>query len=141
MDIDFGVDSNIIKIDDDSAKSKTMAVSDLPEPPARLSEEAKAHWRSVGEDMMNADLLGKVDLSSFGRYCEAFIGYSHAQRECDEKGIYQTTPNGYMQLAPWKVARDRFSDELTKLETKLMINPLSRRGAKVKPAQENLDLD
>lgn len=151
MDIDFGGAANSVKSISEhpeyqSEKNEKQLFQGLkqglPPMPGELSQLAKNHWLFIGKQLEAAGLICQIDLSIFRRYCEAYAGYVKNQRRCEEEGDMQATPNGYYQFAPWKVARDRHSDELSKLESKLFLNPYVRKSIKLdNPDQLGLDLD
>ena len=154
MDFDFGGPASSVasitqhpKYGDDKKQSSEQELfqglkNKLPPMPGELSQLAKNHWVCIGTQLESAGLITQIDLSIFRRYCEAYAGYVSNQRQCDEKTEFQSTPNGYQQFAPWKVARDRYSEELSKLENKLFLNPMARKSIKLEnPNQMGLDLD
>lgn len=120
----------------DTLKSK------IPPVPGRISDEARKHWYFIGERLVAANMLAEVDLGQFQILCQTWSLYIEAQHEVEEKGEYQETPNGYAQLAPWAVARERHASRYQKVADKFFLSPRSRQIIKqVNPNQGSLNLE
>lgn len=127
------------------AKKGAEAIKgELPKMPADMKNPiARRTWKALGPIMEEAGLISNVDLSVYRRYCENYALYVEATIQCMEKGEYNTTPNGYQQLAPWAISRDRHQNALHKCEAKLLLTPDARIKARisVEDAGDDLDLD
>ena len=114
----------------------------FPVMPGSMSNTAKRHWVYIGEQLVKTGLLSQVDLGQFRILCETYALYVKAQAECLRLGEYQETPNGYEQLAPWAVARERHAARYQKLADKFFLSPRARTQIKIEnPDQGTLDLD
>lgn len=117
--------------------------SKLPAMPGELGQIAQGHWIKIGKRLERAGLISSVDLSVLRVYCETYEHYVLAQREIKDAGTeFQSTPNGYLQLSPAAIARERHASRLHKLEQKLFLTPHARQSLKIEnPNQASLDLD
>lgn len=128
------------KADEDSELFQGLS-SKLPPMPGELGQIAKNMWCFVGKQLESAGIISSVDLSVLRVYCETYQHYVLAQRQVEELGEYQKTPNQYHQLAPWAVARERHANRLHKLEQKLFLTPHARKAITLEnPNQGQLDL-
>ena len=127
--------------DSDGEPLFTGLEKSLPPMPECLQGVAKEAWEYLGRKLDAAGMICKIDLNAFKRYCETVELYEYAQAKVVENGEFQKTPNGYYQLSPWSIARERHANMLAKLEAKLFLTPFSRKALKVdNPAQMELDL-
>ena len=114
----------------------------IPPVPGGISDEARKHWYYIGERLVGLNLLAEVDLGQFRIMCETWALYVEAQREVEDKGEYQSTPNNYMQLSPWAVARERHANRYQKIADKFFLSPRARKAITIdNPNQGGLDLD
>ena len=71
----------------------------LPDPPDRLTGEARAEWLRISPDLHNAGVLTALDLVPLEMYCNAWAQYRKAIDDIsvDGVGAVSRTPNGYKQ--------------------------------------------
>lgn len=125
-----------------SDKSFQGLSSKIPPVPGHISDEARKHWYFIGERLVAAKLLCEVDLGQFQILCQTWTLYVEAHRECELHGEFQSTPNGYQQLAPWAVARERHANRYQKVADKFFLSPRARKAIDISnPNQGALDLD
>lgn len=114
----------------------------IPPVPGNLSDTARKHWYFIGERLVVAHLISEVDLGQFQILCQTWALYVDAHLNCERFGEYQTTPNGYEQLAPWAVARERHANRYQKIADKFFLSPRARKAVNIEnPHQGDLDLD
>ncbi len=114
----------------------------IPPVPGSISDEARKHWYFIGERLVGLDLLAEVDLGQFRILCETYALYVEAQNEVVAHGEYQKTPNSYIQLAPWAIARERHASRYQKIADKFFLSPKARKAITIEnPNQGGLDLD
>lgn len=115
---------------------------ELPKMPGELGQIAKKMWFDIGLKLQKAGVISSVDISVMRVYCETYEHYVLAQREIVAEGTeFQKTPNGYAQLSPAAVARERHAARLSKLESKLFLTPAARQAVKLQnPNQGSLGL-
>lgn len=114
----------------------------IPPVPGNISDEARKHWYFIGERLVSAKLLCEVDLGQFQILCQTWALYVEANRECESRGEFQSTPNGYQQLAPWAVARERHANRYQKIADKFFLSPRARKAVDItNPNQGTLNLD
>lgn len=125
-----------------SEKTFQGLATKIPPVPGNISDEARKHWYFIGERLVAAKLLCEVDLGQFQILCQTWALYVEAHRECDARGEFQKTPNGYQQLAPWAVARERHANRYQKIADKFFLSPRARKAVDIaNPNQGQLDLD
>lgn len=114
----------------------------IPAMPGGMDEVAKRHWIYIGKQLVDLGLLSHVDIGQFRILCETYAHYVRAENDCRAQGEYQETPNGYEQLAPWAVARERHANRYQKVAEKFFLSPKARTQIKIEnPNQESLELD
>lgn len=113
----------------------------IPPVPGTICDEARKHWYFIGERLVAAKLICEVDLGQFRILCETWAAYIEAQNECRVHGEYQETPNGYHQLSPWAVARERHANRYQRVADKFFLSPRARKAVEISnPGQGTLDL-
>lgn len=114
----------------------------IPPVPGNISDDARRHWYFIGERLVAGGLLCEVDLGQFQILCQTWALYLEAHKKCEDKGEFQNTPNGYQQLAPWAVARERHANRYQKIADKFFLSPRARKAVDISnPTQGSLDLD
>jgi P27 family predicted phage terminase small subunit len=114
----------------------------IPRMPANMDEVAQRHWLHIGKQLVDLGLLSHVDIGQFRILCETYAHYVRAENDCRAQGEYQETPNGYEQLAPWAVARERHANRYQKVAEKFFLSPKARTQIKLEnPNQDTLDLE
>ena len=114
----------------------------IPKVPGNLSKAARDHWYYIGERLVQANMLTEVDLGQFQILCQTWALYLEAANEVEQKGEFQKTPNGYAQLAPWAIARERHANRYQKIADKFFLSPRARKAVDIRnPKQGSLDLD
>lgn len=83
--------------DDEPKHEKAPSKS---EPPAYLSELAKAEWRRMYPVLRNCGVLTVADLSGFEAYCVAFGIMQEAAERVSAGELTTTAPNGQEQPHP-----------------------------------------
>lgn len=132
------------KTEDTKAKAEIFQglANRMPPVPGTLSDEARKHWYFIGERLARVGLICEVDLGQFQILCETWALYVAANRECEIKGEWQASPNGYQQLAPWAVARERHANRYQKIADKFFLSPRARKAVDLpNPNQGALNLD
>lgn len=113
----------------------------VPPVPGTISEEGRKHWYYIGQRLAAANLICEVDLGQFRILCETWANYVEAQQQCEHDGEFQATPNGYVQLAPWAVARERHANRYQRIADKFFLSPRARKSIQIQnPGQGALDL-
>ena len=114
----------------------------MPPVPGTLCDEARKHWYFIGERLAPVGLLCEVDLGQYQILCQTWALYVEAHRECELKGEWQTTSNGYHQLTPWAIARERHANRYQKVADKFFLSPRARKAVDLpNPNQGALNLD
>jgi P27 family predicted phage terminase small subunit len=80
-------------------------ISDVPEPPHDLTDDAKKTWRNVCEELKRNGLLATVDLELVKAYCNELAMYNEAVKQINENSVLILSPNGYPMINPWQTIR------------------------------------
>lgn len=72
----------------DVGKTEEATIFKMPPAPSHLSAIAKREWRRIGRQLLEAGLLGRLDLTALAMYCDAY------GRWLEARGILQG-PVGY----------------------------------------------
>ena len=77
----------------DRAVSNEMMPARLlfaPTPPSFLSAEAKKEWKSACQELIELDMLHRVDLPLLMAYCQEMANYIHAVKALKKEGMVKT---------------------------------------------------
>lgn len=61
-----------------------------PTPPSFLSTEAKKEWKSVCQELIDLDMLHRVDLPLLMAYCQEMANYIQAVKALKSEGMVKT---------------------------------------------------
>lgn len=79
---------------------ETELLRELPKPPIFMGKHAKALYLSIGNELIEHGVLGKVDLSMFQSYCMQMGTYIECEIALKKEGRIMTLKNGYKQAHP-----------------------------------------
>lgn len=115
----------------------------MPDPPPRLSDEARALWDEYGPLLNQCGVLTSVDGPLFAMWCELTAEYQLAQsflsggtgltRYREEGSRGQTVVDPIVKI------RDSAFDRATRLGARFGLDPVGRMSLDVKPRDENAD--
>lgn len=115
--------------------SEVSVLPGPPEPPAWLSEPARAHWADVVPTIA-PNAVAAVDASALGMFCEALADYLTA-RAIAEDEPYTLDEHGRPRRHPAHMVRDAASARLLAWARELGLTPAARaRMANKVPAAE-----
>lgn len=101
----------------------------LPDPPACLSDEAKAEWARLGGEMIRLGLISNIDRAAFAVCCEHWATWCTAQIELQKvgpAGLVTVTPSGYAQMSVWLQVRNRAAEGLRQYLHEFGMTPSAR---------------
>jgi len=74
--------------------------TELPKPPVFLNKWAKSEYMTVGNILIQDNLLATIDLSLFITYCQQMGVYYESQQTLKKEGRIIETKSGYKQPHP-----------------------------------------
>jgi len=107
------------------------ATDGVPNMPDGLSEKAVEVWNDLAPELIKLGLLGEIDASTFGAYCQSYADWLEMTKYLNELGVanwYWTTENGYRQVIPEVSERNKAFTQMQKLGPKFGLDPSSRSG-------------
>ncbi|WP_299081693.1 phage terminase small subunit P27 family [uncultured Paraglaciecola sp.] len=110
--------------DNDSHKAVR---GDLPPMPAWMGGDAKKHWEYITDELHKIGALSRLDLGVLANLCTYYEHMVAAKKALDADGMFQETPNGYVQFSPQFVAYNQSSGAYDKLAIKLGLTARSRK--------------
>jgi P27 family predicted phage terminase small subunit len=124
---------------DRAPKNEARPESGVPEPPAWLTEGARAEWARIVPEMERIGLATGVDFWALVAYCEAFdryqqLGEKIARMDGDR---YQVSESGWRQAQPEVAEQKELVDRMSKLASKLGISPADRTKVEARPRQDD----
>lgn len=116
------------------------AAGKLPSAPRWLSPEAKRHWRPVAKALHACGLLTEADVVAVGMLCESFAQYLAARAVVEEKGMIETTDNGYVYAHPAVGMMKAARADVLKFAREFGMTPSARSRIRVDAAEQEPSL-
>lgn len=112
----------------------------IPPVPAHLSDEAKAEWKRISEELMKLGLLSIIDRAALAGYCEAWADWLDATEKVNRLGkVIKTgtktiqkldgsieTQGGNFVENPYFSVKKRSAELMHKFLTEFGMTPASR---------------
>lgn len=129
---------------------------EVPACPAfvRANKCAKKHWDYIVHQLKRYELISRLDQAALVGYCTAYAHFQMAEEmigiktEFDGKGeilnhgLIQATPQGYSQVSPWWVIRNKALEQMIKIGDLFGMTPSGRvRINPINPNQGQLNFD
>lgn len=98
--------------------------------PAWLKGEARKVWDQEAPGFINARLLGRTDVVSFGRWCQTMADWLELAQVLRKKGQFydvQSNHGTYIRAHPAAARMDRLETRLVALEDRFGGNPSARQ--------------
>lgn len=103
---------------------------EIPEPPDHLDEGALDEWNRITVELFRLGLIAKIDRASLAVYCMAFSRWAYAEIKIseleDDKGLIQTSPNGYQMTGAWLLISNRATEIMQKAAAEFGMSPSAR---------------
>jgi P27 family predicted phage terminase small subunit len=112
-----------------------------PACPEFLSENAKAEWRRIINDLLTLGVVTKIDRGELAVYCEAWADWKYARlkiKEMKDSGFVETTPSGYKQMSAWMQVANRAEDRMRTAGASFGLNPSARSRMQIRTPQGEL---
>ena len=125
------VTGNASKVPAHQLKHELKPDITLPDPPANLSDEAKAEWVRLGPEMIRLGLISNLDRMAFSVCVEHWATWLMAQdklKALGADGFVEVTPSGYKQMSVWLQIRNRASEGLRQYLNEFGMTPAARTG-------------
>ena len=114
----------------------------LPNPPAWFNKTAKSIYRNKGKELINMDLLSKIDLDLFVSYCHEYAVYLETSEEISK------VPTVAILDALSEIAIQRLFkrntlawERSTKIAVQFGFSPSSRASLKLQPKEPKDDFE
>jgi len=95
----------------------------IPEPPIRISEDAKRHWANVFNYFSEFTTLKNADLFLIARYSEAAAEYEYLAEKCAGKDCFITLHSAkggeYTVYDPNFIRLEKISAQMLRMEKQL----------------------
>lgn len=112
----------------------------MPEIPAHLSDEARAEWSRVAQELFILGILSQVDRVAFAAYCEAWADWVDACKKCAIEGFTIVQPStGNIVMNPHFNAKTRAAELMHKFLTEFGMTPASRTRINAPPKKKKKD--
>ncbi|MBO9614198.1 MAG: phage terminase small subunit P27 family [Dyadobacter sp.] len=138
----------------DRAVANEMMPSNLdyaPTPPSFLNAAAKKEWKSVCEELIELQMLHRVDLGLLAAYCSEMANYINAVRELKKKGevltIKREDGSEYSMPSPWVAIKNSYLKNAQAIASQFGFTPSARtkinggRKGEGDPFDEMLNMD
>lgn len=106
------------------------------EMPDWLSDEAKAQWALVAQQLEASGILTQIDGPALGLYCEAFARWRHANDQVVKFGSVVKAPSGFPVQSPFLAIANRAWDQMMKALVEFGMTPSSRSRVTANGPQE-----
>lgn len=110
--------------------AKPETAQGLVTAPSWLKGEARRIWDNEAPGFVNARLLGRTDVVSFGRWCQTMADWLELAEVLREKGQFydvQSNHGTYIRAHPAAARMDRLETRLVALEDRFGGNPSARQ--------------
>ena len=119
----------------------------LPEPPAFLSDEAKAEWTRTADQLYQLGILSKIDRAALGAYCQAYGRWEQAERalarmaerDAVTHGMMIKTTNGNAVQNPLLGTANKAMADMMRYAAEFGMTPSARARIKAEPLGEEDD--
>lgn len=115
--------------------------SAMPEPPEHLSDEEKAKWKLIVQELHSLGLVTKIDVDALAMYCTIFVRWIKAEKMVREKGEIIKTAAGNIIQNPYLSIANRAIDQLNKLGAEFGMTPSSRSRVKADLTDPDQELE
>jgi P27 family predicted phage terminase small subunit len=112
---------------------------EIPEPPAHLSDDARAEWFTITPHLFKLNLLTRLDATELALYCSAVGLWTDAERHIGTEGAVISTKRGHQIQNPWLAIRNKNMELAHKFLSEFGLTPASRTRLNVTmPAADEL---
>ncbi len=112
-------------------QQEIISTTELPECPKWLSDAAAEFWPELVDELGRHKIINKLDRDVLAVYCSTLARYVEADRQVEEDGMTQATPNGYQQVTAAYVAWRDMAGQVLKYSRQLGLTPPARIAMKL----------
>ena len=113
----------------------------IPSPPPFLSAIAKKEWRSVCGELLELDMLHRVDLPLLASYCQEMATYIEANKNLRKEGyvlsIERQDGSSYCMPNPWASIKNKSLENALKIAGKFGFTPSDRSRIAATPGDKD----
>ncbi|MDE2101271.1 MAG: phage terminase small subunit P27 family [Patescibacteria group bacterium] len=106
----------------------------LPPMPATLSEAARPHWKKIGKQLSQGNVVKRIDGTLFGVLCETLADLDSATARLRAEGQTITDNKGRLIRNPLSVSVQNLRAQVSSLSDKFGLSPKSRSTFASDPA-------
>lgn len=104
--------------------------------PEWLTDDAKAHWPLVAEQLEACGILTNVDAPALGLYCEAFARWKYASDQVAKFGPVVKAPSGFPVQSPFLAIANKAWMQMVRMLVEFGMTPSSRTRVSVAPGEQ-----
>jgi P27 family predicted phage terminase small subunit len=116
-----------------AAEPTPARCADVPEPPAYLSDLARAEWQRLAPVLHTMRVLTVADLNALGMYCTAFARWQEAEVELRRVGLVVMTDNGNPVQNPFLCIANKALEQMHRFGLEFGLTPASRTKVRKAP--------
>lgn len=122
-------------------------ISHAPSPPTWMSKDAKKEWKATCQDLIELDMLYRVDLGLLAAYCVEMSNYIDAVKKLKDPEIgyvtYITREDGtkYPILSPWNTVKNQSLKNAMGIANQFGFTPSARTKISATPKDEESAFD
>jgi P27 family predicted phage terminase small subunit len=119
-------------------------LTEAPDPPKHLPAEARAEWDRIVPQLLQMDVLGRIDRAALAAYCSAWARHVRAEIQIQKfESELVRTPNGAIQTSPWVTISNRSLEVMYRYMCEFGMTPAARvrLGRTPKPSKNPLPQD
>ncbi|MCF0074470.1 phage terminase small subunit P27 family [Dyadobacter sp. CY261] len=102
----------------------------IPSPPKFLDKDAKKEWKSVCQELIDLQMLHRVDLALLAAYCSEISNYINAVRKLRETGevltITRDDGSAYSMPSPWNAIKNTYLKNAREIASQFGFTPSAR---------------
>ncbi len=114
----------------------------VPSAPTWMSKDAKKEWKATCADMIELDMLYRVDLGLLAAYCVEMSNYINAVKELQKPGegfvidIVRSDGSKYPMLNYWNTVKNQSLKNALSIATQFGFTPSARTRISATPKDE-----
>jgi len=98
----------------------------LPPAPDYLADREKAEWDRVGQQLLEAGLIGRLDVTALATYCVAWGRWTDALENIKKHGVLVKSPQGFPMQSPLLAIANKAQEQMVKVMGELGLTPAAR---------------
>lgn len=107
-----------------------------PPCPKHIQGEARKEWRRASKQLLEMNILTKVDRAALAAYCQAWARWVDAEKRLQDEPMVFKSPNGYPVISPYWVIANKAMEQIHRFLIEFGFSPASRTRIKGSAAPE-----